>query len=311
MPLLEGRTLEQVVGLFQQRHVFLYHACQLADFRTYVLLGGIPSRRLMEGSGLPFTRFVTDLEDHHNGVWPKVFVNLSDFGQGFASWHWSDVRAPTPNPDGPILLVLRPEALLDAADVAICLRSAGGREFSRQCESLASVESVDRLFAHPADDPDVPRRGWVKFSSQLHQDFADLYASWGHAPSTMTPEVSCTVAEERLSLAHLDHIIVERYCVDDRLLFKHVCEAAYPGGLEVEILERRYADGRRDILHDLSWILRDRVVGAGEISAMSDASPRTRHWANLLVDGDLEWQYERFAKYLREGTLLAAVASQG
>ena len=127
----------------------------------------------------------------------------------------------------------------------------------------------------------------------------------------MCPEVSCTLGEERLPLAHLDHIVVERYCVDDRLLFKHVCEAAYPGGLEVEILERRYADGRRDILHDLSWILRDRVVGAGEISAMSDASPRTRHWANLLVDGDLEWQYERFAKYLREGTLLAAVASQG
>ena len=310
MPLLGGQTLEHVVRLFQQRHVFLYHACQLTDFRTYVELGGIPSRRLMESSGLPFTRFVTDSADHDNGVWPKVFVNLSDFGASFALRHWSDDRAPTPNAYGPILLVLRPEALLDADDVAICLRSAGGREFSRESESLGSAEAIDQLFAHAMDDPNLPRRCWIKFSSELRQDFCDLYATWSSVPSTMCPEVSCTLSEERLPLAHVDHIIVERYHVDDRLLFFHVRDAAYPGGLEVEIRERRYAEGRRDILHDLSWILRDRVVGAGELSVMTDASPQTRHWAALQMQGRMEWQYERYARYLREGTLRPVCASQ-
>ena len=306
MPLLTDQALERVVQLLQKRHVFLYHACQLTDFGTYVELGGIPSRRLMESSGLPYTRFVTDSEDHRNGVWPKVFANLSDFGRGFAGGRWSEERAPIPNPYGPVLLLLRPEALLDAIDVAICLRSAGGRDFSRDAESLSSVEEVDRLFVHPADDPDVPRRSWVKFSSRLREDFGDRCAARGAVPATYTPEISCTMREERLPLAHLSHIVVDRYYMDDRSLFSRVCHMAYPGGLGVETQERRYREGRRDILSDLPGVLRDGVVKAGDLGAMVHVSPHTRHWAGLLILGNLEWQYERFAKYLREGTILPA-----
>jgi hypothetical protein len=72
-------------------------------------------------------RFDTDAQNHINGAWPKVFGNLCDFGHGFAVGHWTEGKSPTPNPFGPILLVANPEILLNADDVAICLRSAGGR----------------------------------------------------------------------------------------------------------------------------------------------------------------------------------------
>ena len=65
--------------------MFLYHACQLSDFASYLSLGGIPSRALLETNGLPFTPFKTDTIDQENGVWDKVFINLSDFGHFFAS----------------------------------------------------------------------------------------------------------------------------------------------------------------------------------------------------------------------------------
>ena len=100
MPLLQGAELEKVVSLLDKRGVFFYHACQLKDFKTYVRIGGIPSRKLLETSGLPHTAFETDAADHDNGVWPKVFGNLTDFGLGFAWGEWREGTVPRRIPTG-------------------------------------------------------------------------------------------------------------------------------------------------------------------------------------------------------------------
>src|SRR5262249_8889960 len=124
----EGQ-IAKLVGLLKARGVSLYHACQLVDFRSYLALGGIPSRARLERGKLAFTAFESDTADHKNGVWDKVFVNLSDFGRTFASG-----GKGVPNPYGPILLKIRPEALLEASDLAICLRSASATDFNREAE---------------------------------------------------------------------------------------------------------------------------------------------------------------------------------
>ena len=139
--MFSGSQLEELVERLRTRHVSLYHACQYQDFISYLKLGGVPSRQRLQQAGLSTTSFTTDRVDRENGVWNKVFVNLQDFGQTFARGH-----VATPNPYGPLLLRLHPSALLEADDVAICLRSAGARGFNRERESLKTVTDVDRLF---------------------------------------------------------------------------------------------------------------------------------------------------------------------
>ena len=112
--MFKGNDIEQLVKLFNERGIVLYHACQLADLESYLYLGGIPSRALLESSGSNFTKFASDEVDKKNGVWDKVFLNLSDFGVNFASPKNSNASPPKcfPNLYGPVLLIVKPEALL-------------------------------------------------------------------------------------------------------------------------------------------------------------------------------------------------------
>ncbi|MGI0014208.1 MAG: hypothetical protein ACREBU_12320 [Nitrososphaera sp.] len=297
MPLLKDEHLTQVVELLDERGVFFYHACQLKDFRTYLQLGGIPSRNLMERSRLPYTAFETDSFDHNNGVWTKVFGNLTDFGAGFAHGKWEEETAPTPNPYGPILLVAKPQILLKADDFAICLRSAGGRNFDRAAESLVSREDVDRLFRYDIDAaPSEQSKAYIKYSGDLRREFANRYGAAG--PTTLNPEISCTVEGEHLPLDDLHCILTDKYRVGETSLGAVVARVADRG-----VAERSYRDSRHIILSDLANMLAAGTYPLQDIAISNYVSPSTRDWARRLIAGGLEWQYRRFSSYLMEGTL--------
>lgn len=139
-----GNGILELIRHLERRQASLWHACQIVDLAAYLMLGGIPARSLVERRGLSQTAFVTDAVDRRNGVWDKVFLNLDDFGRSFAAG-----RRAVPNPYGPIVLQIRPEALLEATDVAIALRSAGAHDFDRVGESLGTIEEIDRIYRHP------------------------------------------------------------------------------------------------------------------------------------------------------------------
>ena len=175
-----GKDVLELVAILGARNVKLYHACQLKDFESYLSLGGVPSRSLMEKHRMPFTKFDTDNEDCRNWVWDKVFVNLQDFGGTFQRSLNSGKVNSVPNPFGPILLVLRPKALEQAEDVAVSLSSAGGKGFDRKEDSL-DLADIDRLFLEPAGHR-------IKYRSGLSEEFGvrEEYIS--------APEVSCTIS---------------------------------------------------------------------------------------------------------------------
>jgi len=184
-------TIAKVVVPLETRNVSLWHACQLRDLDAYFQAGGVPSRQFLERRRLSFTPFVTDATDRRSGVSSKVFVNLADFGASFARGY----RA-VPNPYGPIALQLRPTALLEASDVAICLRSAGASDFDRPGESLSQAEDVDRLFAYP------PAAGVFKameplFGDRLRDAFAPKY------PNATAPEASLSLKAGRIGMGYL------------------------------------------------------------------------------------------------------------
>jgi hypothetical protein len=142
--MFQGEEIQKLVELLKERDAYLYHACQLLDFQSYLNVGGIPSRSHLESNRQLYTGFETDEKDRSRQVWDKVFGNLEDFGRTFASG-----KPAVPNPFGPILFQIKPEALYEATDVAICLRSAGRPGFNRENEAL----TVYFYLEHPRRRP--------------------------------------------------------------------------------------------------------------------------------------------------------------
>jgi hypothetical protein len=277
-----GQDLAALVTLLARRDASIFHACQLRDFRSYLDLGGVPSRGLMSESGKWFTRFETDSADRRNGVWELVFANLSDFGEMFANGPVGTV----PNPYGPIQIQLRAKALSLADDVAICLKSAGASEFNRERECLSDLAAVDRLFRYPAD-VGFPESTRVWFATELQELFG--------AGST-NPEISCRYSGQLLRVEDAAAIIVDPYVIDGTSLVSLVRQLA--GGLACHIAERAPAS---------RWRYADVLKGVREQSPLGRLQQETgwvREWAGQVSSSGLEHQYRRFATYLRAGTLV-------
>jgi hypothetical protein len=252
MPTIQGEQIKGLVELFKSRKVKLYHACQLVDFKTYLELGGIPSRNLMELSDSSHTAFDTDETDKKNEVWDKVFLNLEDFGYGFAQGKRNVTTAPVPNPYGPILLVFKPEILVEATDISVCLRSAGATDFNRDAESLVSIEEINRIFVHELNTaPYDLAKTYVKFKNALQKEFPDRQA--------MSPEINCMTADEVLSFTHLDAIIVDAYFINEKPLTDEVEWLKTENNLSCPVWKRFYNNDRPKIKQELANLLLEEI----------------------------------------------------
>ena len=287
--MITGNQIQSLVDLFEERRVFLYHACQLVDFESYLSLGGIPSRALLESKQVKFTKFQTDAIDRKNSVWDKVFVNLADFGESFARGDKS-----VPNPYGPILFQILPSALLETSDVAVCLRSAGAQGFNREKESLTTVKEIDRLFLHPNNVLSSPKRRMIKFGDKLRAEFEN--------PNAQTPEISCTVSSGVVSMQRVKFVRVDPYVVNNQKLRNWADRIKQEYSVQFPIYERNRFQNSRGLLYNQ---IAERIgEGFPSLSAIvqdSTCSPLLREWAEQITD--LDWQFQRYAKYLRDGTL--------
>ena len=289
--------IQELVAHLARRQASLWHACQLIDLAGYLALGGVPARSLVERRGLAQTAFVTDAVDRRHGMWDKVFLNLDDLGRAFAAG-----RRAVPNPYGPIVLQIRPEALIGAIDVAVALRSAGAHDFDRKGESLSSVQEVDRIYRHPVD-VGFPLSADTRFGEELRDAFK------GSPIEAKSAEVSATVEAEMVPLSFVSMIRVEPFEVQG-VEFERVVSALMRE-FEVEMVVRpRLMGGRAEVWRDIIQLLSDGPVPLTWLLNRADASEPTRRWMLSLQERDLGWQFDRFATYLYEGTLrpMAAVS---
>ena len=286
--MISGNEIQALVDLLVEREVSLYHACQLIDFDSYLALGGIPSRALLESKQAQFTAFDTDDTDLENSVWDKVFVNLSDFGRGFALGAKS-----VPNPYGPILIEMNPKALLEASDVAVCLWSAGAKGFNREAEALATIQDINRLFLYPINS-DRPQSTYIKFRNQLGQEFGKQ--------KVQDPEISCTVPNDVFSTEYISLVRVDPYIVNGQSLrnWTVAIKEKYQGRFPV--YERSYFKGtRRNFYNEIAERISKEVPTLNALSNDNTCSQPLRAWAGQTIQ--LEWQFHRYATYLRDGTL--------
>lgn len=287
--MITGNDIQTLVDLFADREVSLYHACQLLDFQSYIELGGIPSRALLENRRAKFTPFVTDDTDSENNVWDKVFVNLEDFGESFARG-----KRSTPNPYGPILFQLRPSALLETSDVAVCLW-AGAKGFNREREALNTIADVNRLFLNSSDAP-FPESTHVKFQNQLAKEFGKQ--------KTQGPDISCTVPDGLLSVKDTIVVWVDPYIVNNHRLLDWVTKITrkYQGQFHIRL--RNCQDNlRTNLYNEIAERIIGKIPSLNALVQDETCSPLLRNWAKQICMADLEWQFQRYAKYLHEGTL--------
>jgi hypothetical protein len=280
-----GLQVAELVELLETRRVPLYHACQYQDFVSYLELGGVPSRDRVERANLDTTPFTTDQVDRENGVWDKVFFNLQDFGEGFARGH-----AALPIPYGPLLLRLHPSALLEADDVAVCLRSAGVPGFDRDRDSLKTIADVNRLFWKPISEGRTLAH--LKFKDALRREFG---------PAAAAAEVSCTSKKGLMSFAKLFDVLVDPYTIAGIPLTMWARQAITGSGLRVPV-ETRRTDIVIGTYDDIASLVEQRTPRLAEFPNLTD-NVFLLNWAERIRAGGLEYQFKRFADYLRVGTL--------
>ena len=313
-----GDDIRSLVELFEKRGVVLYHACQLVDFQSYLKLGGIPSRECLARNRAKFTEFETDSIDKDNKVWDKVFLNLSDFGKTFASSETG--LSSVPNPYGPILICLKPEALIEATDVAICLRSAGAKNFNRDRESLRSIDEINRLFYY-SDGSDI------KFKNKLRTEFS-LPAEY----KIGDPEISCSTQNGLISLENVKSIIVDGYVIGGRPLINLVKIFSHLHGINQSVIieERCYKFERKELLSGLTNLIVN-IPRYEKIREQNGDSPKivtrivpryekinrknvdftknekTDFWLKKINDQGISYQLDRFTDYTIKGTLIPMI----
>ena len=287
MAITDANEVEKIVRVLEARGANLFHACQLKDFRSYVRLGGVPSRNKLLNSGLDFTVFDTDAIDKENKVWDKVFGNFSDFGRQFAK---PETRSQ-PNPYGPIQIVMKPNILRSVTDLSITLRSAGARDFDRDNECLKDSQDFEKIFqfADANQTQNVNQRRNIAFERELNIRFG--------RNNSKSPEFNCAVDSEILSFSDAIYILVdacvyrgEELSVEvQRLTGKRVIKRSYQ------------CPDKEKIIKELSELSVVNDCTRESLLAGNFASERLRQWVGEC-DG---FYYDRFISYLTNGTVRA------
>ncbi len=288
--MFRGTQITEFVALLKRREASVFHACQYLDFLAYLDLEGIPSRSLLEQNRQTFTSFDTDDVDRNNGVWDKVFVNFSDFGLIFTRG-----RAGTPNVYGPILFQIHPQALLASRDLAVTLRSAGARDFNRVDEALNTVGEVEQIFLHPVQ-AGFPESIEARFGRQLEQVFPDRVVKGN-------PEINSSVPSGRLDLKHTIVILVDPYIFNgQQRLVTAVETAVREHGLQYKVVERLPGQSQR--YNELAHMITNFGPSFQDVQGSRMTSLDCSEWLRQLSENRLEWQFDRFARYLLSGTLV-------
>ncbi|MBL7672135.1 MAG: hypothetical protein JNM39_16755 [Bdellovibrionaceae bacterium] len=279
-------SILELIKLLQSRKVSLYHACQLKDLQSYLKLGGVPARGLMTEAGLPFTSFKSDENDQESGDWNRVFLNMNDFGNFF---HSAKGSKSTPNIYGPILLKLDPDCIEDASDVAVCLCSAGSSDYDRTAFSLKSTDEVNQLFQHPSDG--TPKSSWLKQTPDLKKTFS-------HVPVKGSPEISCTVDTRLIKLDYLTAVMVDPLSHSGCNLIDSVTESLRGHDKILGTMVKRTT--HQSVRYNA--LVKAVAKGPCDIKELTE-EPDLSEWAKNVIDIGLSWQFDRFATYLREGTI--------
>ena len=284
--MFKGIQISELVNFFESHDIGLYHACQLKDLKAYLSLGGIPSRNLLEKSRLDFTPFDTDKNDKRNRIWGRVSFNLDDFGAAFANR-----KNATPNAYGPIQFVFNAKVLLEVDDISLTLQSMGGQEMDRIVESLCMIKEVKKLFEFDLNEYGE-KVGRIKKKYKLKKIF--FYKK------VTSPEMNCTIPNQIASFQHLSYLIVDPYDFSGRSLTDITNDLLNQHKIEKECKTRI---GGVERMRMYNYLLEQIRNGVDSVNDLMNYDRYCKKWIDGILENKLDWQFSRYAQYLREGTI--------
>ena len=120
---------------------------------------------------------------------------------------------------------------------------------------------------------------------------------------TQDPEISCTVPNGVLSIQHVSFIGVDPYVVNNRKLLDwvNIIKQKYP--VQFRIRERSHfpEQARSSFYNEIAEQIGEQIPTLQALARNNAYSRSLRDWAEQIFH--LEWQFQRYAKYLRDGTL--------
>ncbi|CAN2040976.1 putative DUF4433 domain-containing protein [Candidatus Magnetomoraceae bacterium gMMP-15] len=283
-----GKELNNLNDLLISRGAFLFHSCQLVDFESYMELSGIASHDLLDKKALTYTLFQDDKTDKQDWTYDKVFLTPVDSGIYF-----SKDTNNIPNPYGPIVLQIEPEALVRATEINLCLRSVAADGFNKETDIITSVKDADRLFKYSAKAP-VPERSCIKEKEELEKEFGIDKAAL---------EIYCNFPDKSLPMKYVSIVAVENYNFFRKSLRDWVYEIKRRYGVKPAV-QKRYlpSDIGGKVYKAIVDSMIDDLPSLKDLSKSSD--PVLNNWAKLMLEKNLENDFKRFSQCMRNGTLL-------
>jgi hypothetical protein len=162
---------------------------------------------------------------------------------------------------------------------------------------LDTCADVDRLFRMPAI-VGFPKSADIRWGEELQREFAV------DRPNAKAPELSLELPSNLIPLEGVVAVWVDPLVAGGTRLIDAVA-AQCVGGADGLRVRPRYVreDARRAVFSDLARTLADGPARLRLLAGRVDVSEATRAWARAMVASDLEWQYDRFGRYLAEGTI--------
>lgn len=300
MSIIIKERIPEFTEILSSKGMHLYHSCQLKDFESYLKLKGIPSRNLLEQSDNEFTLFETDDNDKENLVWDKVFVNLSDFGNYFARYAMNNPNiAPVPTVYGPISFEIHSNALNLSDDICVSLKSAGLEGYTREKFGI-SIENLPQIF-ECIDCPEPHKETFLKSQSELRRTFQV------EEPGTLTPEINISIPNEIIPFDQVIQIRVDQIKIRGVKLINRIKEMLdfYQYSFHVSHRNYHYAEGEKRIAikQKIATQLESSIPDAQGLANLFKGDEYGSDWHKRVIKGGLEYQQQRYMKYLNNGTV--------
>ena len=271
-----------ILQSFLRHNIPTFVACQLADFEAFLKIDGVPSRGYQERAGLPPTPQVTDVSDKAKGLWDLVFASMQDLGSNFHS------NGRVPNPYGPILLVIDPQWLSGVQDASVALLSGGYAKFQRDKHSIP-LTRLEEVFVYPyTDSPEIRSR-------------TDLQKLFGQEIAHSNPELSALLPDGYIPLNNIMRIIVDPYLIGEVSLLSR-CEALLKYYNKPIVITERSIPSR-EFFVELGEAVNKGCNESRDFVMHQWRMNDVQNWANSLHTSVWAYQVERWAAYLRVGTI--------
>lgn len=278
--------VEGFSGFSQVLHdhrIALHHATNLLDFRHYLDLRAIPSRKVLAAEGRRHTRFFSDAKDVALGIWDHTFANLVDSGNFF--WTGTSAKSP-PNAYGPISFVLNAKVWKHLGPFTV-------RDYSAVSKNSSEVKLAD--FKEKLK-PYVASNGKTAYSVD--------------ATDGKTYEIDVAVETIPLSPTYLAYILVDPMKINGASLVDHVTKLVqgpdWAGwSRKPAVRERKCTnDTAQEIMaHLLRWAesLQGRLLHTTE-HLSETVPPELKEWLSGL--GKRNRALASWLTYIYNGTLL-------